>query len=132
MEQSRRGAWKMAPRNTPQACLERARAGILLAQEALLKPNADALDRCSVCLRAVGDHLRSFSRLVPKTGAARPELRAAAEVVRADLLHLNTMLGRAAAMYQGWIKLLSSKKCGYTRRGAPAQLTCTQQFVVKG
>ncbi len=133
MQSCSRGPWKPPARNTPEACLERARAGILLAQQALLAPNAEALDRCSSCLRSVGDHLRGFTQLVPKRGSAqRSALLAAAEAVRGDLLHLSLMLDRAAAMYQGWIKLLSSKKCGYTRKGAPAQLTCAEQFVLKG
>ncbi len=127
------GPAKVPVRTTPEAHLEQARARIVLAQQCLLAPNAEALDRCSSCLRAVGDHLKSFSRALAKPGKAEKKaLLASAASVRAELLHLNTMLQRAATMYLGWIERLSASKCGYTRKGAPARLTCSQQYVIKG
>lgn len=131
-EQRRRplpGLWSAPKPAPPEECIEKVRAGLLMAQQLVSAPTAESLDRCACCLRSVADQMRTlYKALARPNGPSAPAPRIHA--AREELEHLNTLLRRTADLYFGWIKLLSARKCGYTRTGAPAELTCSRKFAI--
>jgi hypothetical protein len=123
------GLWSIPPPAQPEECVEKIRAGLLIAQQLVSAPTAESLDRCAVCLRTVGDQLRALLKALAKPGGTQVPV-SRIHAAREELEHLNVLLQRTADLYFGWIKLLSARKCGYTRTGAPAELTCSRQFAI--
>jgi hypothetical protein len=126
------GLWSVPAAPRPEQCLEQVRTSLALARQSLTTANAESLERCAACLVAVGDLLRPLTRTLAKSGEAeRRALADSARAAQSELERVNQLFQSAAILYFGWIKLLSARKCGYTRTGAPARLTCSRQFVIK-
>lgn len=137
----RRGAslarWSAAPvLPNPEECLRQIRSGIARVQQLLTDPSAEAMLRSELCLREVADRLRQFPKALARATAAdsvnRAELIAAATAARDELAHANRLFQHAGHFYRIWIHHFSALRCGYTRTGSPARLTCTAQSAVRG
>jgi hypothetical protein len=129
--------WKKAPvLPRPEECLALARVAMARARQFLVQPSAEAVLRSELCMSEVADRLRQFSRSLARaveTGAVNgPELRRRAAAAKQELAQTTLLYQRAAQFYAGWTRLFSARRCGYTRTGAPARLSCSRQFVVRG
>jgi hypothetical protein len=129
--------WSKAPvLPRPEECLALARAAVVQARRLLVKPTAEAVLSSELCMSEAADRLRQFLRSLAKaveTGTANgPELRRAAALAKEELAHATLLYRRAAQFYAGWTRRFSARRCGYTRTGSPAKLTCSRQFVVRG
>jgi|GEM_PF-2451697 len=120
----------------PDDCLAQVRAGIARAQRLLTNPSAAALLQCEVCLRELADRLRQFPATLRKTeasgGVDRIALLHAAGAAQQELAYTATLLQNAGCFYSFWIRHFSALRCGYTRTGSPARLTCASQTSARG
>lgn len=129
--------WSAAPvLPSPMECLSRAHAGIACVQRMLTNPTASALLRTEVLLREVADRLRQFPKALATANSSgstdRAALIAAAVAAKEELAHANLLFQRAGHFYHVWIRHFSALRCGYTRTGSPARLTCTAQGAARG
>lgn len=120
----------------PEECLRLAQAGLRMIQNLLTYPSTEALLRTELCLRHVADHLRQFSRSLARTAPRdandRALLSALAVEVKDELAQAHALFQRVTQYYAHWIRLYSARRCGYTRTGSPARLTCQQGLAVQG
>jgi hypothetical protein len=124
---------RIAAPPAPAECLEQARAALRIGHQLLAAPSAASLLRCQLRLQSAVDQLRLVTRVLGQASAApAPELCATLRAAGQDVAHLNTLLERMGRTYATWIKLMGTRRGGYTRLGSPATLVCGSQFVVRG
>jgi len=122
----------------PEECLQLARNALLSAQQALTEPAVESLLRCELCMREVADRLKQLPKALAAAAARRevaPDratLAAAVVELSAELAHTEHLFRRGQQFCTEWIHLFSARRCGYTRRGTPARLTCQGQFDMRG
>jgi hypothetical protein len=129
--------WSAAPvLPGPEQCLSQARAGIAQVQQLLADPTAGAMLRLEIYLREVADRLRQFPMSLARAASSgnidRPALLAVASAAKDELAHATALFQRVGHFYTCWIRLFSALRCGYTRTGAPAKLTCSNPTAVRG
>lgn len=115
----------------PEACLRLAQADIRRTQLLLTDPSAESLLRSEIYMSRVADHLRQFQRSLRHSagGVDRAALRAMGAEVKDELAQAYALFQRVTQYYAQWIQVYSARRCGYTRTGSPARLTC--QFGTK-
>jgi hypothetical protein len=120
----------------PEECLALARTALAQARQLLVQPTAEAVLRCELCMNEVADRLRQFPRALAKAREAGiirgSELRRATLTLQEELAEVHLLHQRSWHFYAGWTRLVSARRCGYTRLGTPAKLVCSRQFMVRG
>jgi len=129
--------WNKAPvLPRPEECIALAGAALARARQLLLNPTAEAVLQCEFAMNEVADRLRQFPRSLARAEEAgranRADLQRAAAALKEDLSQVTILYHKSSQFYASWTRLFSAKRCGYTRRGAPARLVCSHQFVVRG
>jgi hypothetical protein len=112
----------------PEECLRLARVDIRRTQLLLTDASAESLLRSEVYISQVADRLRQFQRSFRRSAGAgdldREALRAMGAEVKDELLQAYASFQRITQYYAHWIQVYSARRCGYTRTGSPARLTC--------
>lgn len=112
----------------PEECLRLAQADIRKTRLLLTDASAESLLRSEIYISQMADHLRQFQRSFRRSAGAgemdRDALRTVAAEVKDELAQAYASFQRITQYYAHWIQVYSARRCGYTRTGSPARLTC--------
>jgi hypothetical protein len=124
--------WTDATRASCEAQLDRIAEKLRQCQRLLVSANATAMLNCGTKISEVRIELEGLVCAVeaaPDEARAllRPKVAAACDEQR----HAAKLLKKAAALNEGWSRVLASFLRGYTRSGAPAELACERQTLLR-
>lgn len=119
-------------RREPERWLDALNAAVQEANQLLMEPKPEALERSAALLEQARRGLRtavdSFNVSGPPAGAG---MRAGMEELRKGLRGQSLLLEHAAGFYDGWVRLRNSMTGGYTAEGQPAPVEPGKRLLIE-
>ena len=114
-------------------CIHAAKAHMREVRDLLSKPSTESAERAATLLREIEVQLGCAAAILKKSGT-RPDLEMRSEVedLRDQVAVLAQFFAEADQLLSNWLRVVRTRRAGYTEQGQAAPLVLVNRLTVEG
>ena len=114
-------------------CIRAAKAHMREVRDLLSKPSAESAERAATLLREIEVHLGCAAAILKKSGTRLDlEMRSEVEDLQDQVAVLAQFFAEADQLLSNWLRVVRTKRAGYTEQGQAAPLVLVNRLTVEG
>lgn len=116
-----------------RACIRAAKAHMREVRDLLSKPSIESADRSAGLLRDIEVQLGCAAAILKKSGTRLDlEMRSEVEDLQDQVAVLAQFFAEAEKLLSNWLRVVRTKRAGYTDQGQAAPLVLVNRLTVEG